>query len=362
MKVILVLLLFFHGAIHILGFLKGFQLAKISALSETISKPMGVLWGITTSLFLLTLIGLLLKKEFWPILAFLALLLSQTLLIIHWQDAKFGSIANLLILLFTLPYFGKQLFDKQILAEKNPLVNSLQQTNQDTLSAEEIIHLPPAVQNWLFQSGAVNSPKAIGVRLSQSGSLKTKPDSKWLYFQANQYFNVRVPAFLWVTEVELFPGVILSGRDRLEEGTGEMLIKLASLIPVVNEKDNSPINTGAMIRFLGEICWFPSAAVNEYIKWEEIDSLSAKATFTGKSQSVSGIFHFTEAGEISSFEALRYFGGGKDAQRHLWKIEVLGYKTFEGIKVPALCRVIWKLPEGDFEWLQLEITHLKYQN
>lgn len=362
MKAFLAILLLLHGAIHIIGFLKGFQLAKVSTLAATISKPMGIFWGITTILFLVTLIGLLLKKEFWPYLAFVAIFFSQILLILYWQDAKYGTLANVLILLLTLPFFGKQQFDKQILSEKTALVNSLKLTNQDTLSAEEIIHLPPAVQSWLLQSGAVNSPKAIGVRLSQSGSLKTKPDSKWLHFQANQYFNVRVPAFLWVTEVALFPGVILSGRDRLEEDTGEMLIKFASLIPVVNEKDNSPINTGAMVRFLGEICWFPSAAVNEYINWEEIDSLSAKATFTGKSQSVSGIFHFTEAGEISSFEALRYFGGGMDAQRHLWKIEVLGYKTFEGIKVPALCRVIWKLPEGDFEWLQLEITHLKYQN
>src|SRR5690606_19933923 len=103
-----------------------------------------------------------------------------------------------------------------------------------------------------------------------------------------------------------------------------------------------------------------SAAVNDFISWESLDELRAKATLTWNNQSVSGVFRFTEQGEISSFEADRYYGGTKDAQIYPWKIEVKSYKTFEGIKVPAVCHVIWQFPESDFEWLQLEITNLEY--
>jgi len=360
MKVILLILMILHAAIHLLGFLKGFQLTEITQLSMSISKPVGLLWLLVAILFTLALFGFVFNLDFWIYLTFFTIIASQILVVLHWKDAAYGTIVNIILLLLVLPHFGKQQFDKKVSKEKTALIHSFNTSNNEILRKDEILNLPASVQNWLLQSGAVGSPKTVGAHLIQSGKLKTKPNSKWLPFQAEQHFNVKSPAFLWVAEVELFSGVILSGRDRLEEGTGEMLIKLASLIPVVNEKDNHSINTGAMIRFLGEICWFPSAAVNEYINWEELDSLSAKATFTGKTQSVSGIFHFTEGGELSSFEALRYFGGGKDAQRHLWKIEVLAYKTFEGIKVPALCRVIWKLPEGDFEWLQLSVTEVNY--
>jgi hypothetical protein len=45
----------------------------------------------------------------------------------------------------------------------------------------------------------------------------------------------------------------------LRDGQGEMLIKLLSLVNVVNEKHNDQINTGTLIRFLGEICWFPAS-------------------------------------------------------------------------------------------------------
>lgn len=360
MKVFLAILILVHGTIHIIGFLKGFQLAKVSSLSIAISKPMGVFWGLTTTLFLLTLIGLLMKKEFWPYLAFVAILCSQILLILHWQDAKFGTIANVLILILTLPLFGKQQFEKQITTEKIALINSFRAGTQDTLRPAEIGHLPLIIQKWLTQSGVVDKPRAFSLRLRQIGELRPKPESKWMPFVAQQYVNIYSPAFIWSSEVKAFPGISLSGRDRFENGTGEMIIKLASLIPVVDEKDNLQINTGSMIRFLGEICWFPSAAVHDYIVWETVDPHSAKATMTWNNQSVSGVFRFTETGELISFEASRFFGGTKDAKQHLWKVEVLKHKVFEGVRIPEVSRIIWKLPEGDFEWLRLTISEVNY--
>lgn len=360
MKAFLAILLLLHGAIHIIGFLKGFQLAKVSTLTATISKPMGIFWGITTMLFLVTLIGLLLKKEFWPYLAFVAIFFSQILLILYWQDAKYGTLANVLILLLTLPFFGKQQVDNQITTEKTALLNSFHTNPQDILRPEEIAHLPPIVQAWLNQSGVVGKPKAFSLRLKQNGQLRTKPDSKWMSFDAQQYVDVYSPAFIWSADVKAFPGVYLAGRDRFENGTGEMVIKLASLIPVVDEKDNLQINTGSMIRFLAEICWVPSAAVQEYLAWEAVDAHSAKATLTWNNQSVNGIFQFAENGELISFEAPRFFGGSKDAQQYPWKVEMMKHSVFEGVNIPEVSRIIWKLPEGDFEWLRLTITELNY--
>jgi len=362
MKVVLVVLLILHGLIHLLGFFKGFQLAKVEQLQLPISKMMGLFWLLTTLLFTITLMGLIFKKEFWTYFALIAMLFSQVLIVLHWQDAKFGTLANLLILLLTIPALGKQQFEKQMIKEKTALLLGIEITCQDTLTLESTNGLPSVVQNWLIASGAVGKPKAHSVRLKQSGQLKTKPESKWMPFQAVQYVAVDKAAFIWTTQVDAFPGVSLTGRDRLVDGTGEMLIKLASLLPVVNETDNKPVNTGAMLRFLGEICWFPSAAVNDYITWEEIDNHKAKATFTWNDQSVSGVFQFTESGEIDSFEALRYFGGSNDAEMFTWKIRANRYQVFDGIKVPADCSVTWSLPEGDFEWLQLIINDMEYNS
>ncbi len=52
-----------------------------------------------------------------------------------------------------------------------------------------------------------------------------------------------------------------------KDGKGSMIIKVLSLINVVNDSNNEKINQGTLQRYLGEITWFPTAAVSPYIKW-----------------------------------------------------------------------------------------------
>ncbi len=127
-------------------------------------------------------------------------------------------------------------------------------------------------------------------------------------FTARQYFNVEPPAFIWTTDVDFMPMVNMAGRDKLIDGKGEMLIKLANVIPVVDEGNDLNKKYLNMLRYMAEMVWFPSAALNDYIKWEAIDANAAKATFTLKGESVSGIYTFSDEGNFKSFEADRYYG------------------------------------------------------
>src|SRR5690606_14950286 len=116
-------------------------------------------------------------------------------------DTKFGTIANVLLLLFILPAFGKQHFQKKLANEKSAFIQTLYPQQLDTLKQEEITHLPPVVQKWLNQTGVMGKPKAFSARLKQSGKLKTKKESGWMPFEAHQYVNLNRPAFIWTTEV-----------------------------------------------------------------------------------------------------------------------------------------------------------------
>ena len=46
-----------------------------------------------------------------------------------------------------------------------------------------------------------------------------------------------------------------------------MLIKVMSTIPIGNSSGEE-MDQGAMMRFLAEIAWVPSAALNDYIQWD----------------------------------------------------------------------------------------------
>lgn len=72
LKIFLLVVLFIHGVIHILGFLKAFQLAEINQLTQHISKPMGILWLIALILFLAAAIQFISNHNLWWITALAA--------------------------------------------------------------------------------------------------------------------------------------------------------------------------------------------------------------------------------------------------------------------------------------------------
>lgn len=360
MRTILIVLVLLHGLIHLMGFLKAYGLANFNQLTQFISKPVGMFWLLISFLFVTIAVLMLLKKEWWPYLGLIAVFLSQILIIVFWNDAKFGTIANIIILLASLSGYGELQFNRMVGNETQEILKNINLEQPIQIKEDGIKHLPTIVQKWLISSGVLKTDRAVSVRLLQEGEMKTSPDGKWMAFTANQYFNCVNPSFVWKTQVKPLPFVFMNGRDKLTNGEGEMLIKLFSMITVVNESGNEKINAASMQRYLAEMCWFPSAAINDYIAWEAIDPTSAKAILTIGGKSVSGIFKFSNEGEILSFETARYYGSGEDAVLEKWLIEMVDHKEFNGIKIPYKCKVTWKLNSGDFNWLNLEITALEY--
>jgi hypothetical protein len=102
MKYIFSALIFLHGAIHLMGFAKAFGYAPIENIHSAISKTSGVFWLLACVLFLAAGIALLAKVDKWYLVSFIAVLLSTFLIISVWNDAKFGTVANMIILAGTV--------------------------------------------------------------------------------------------------------------------------------------------------------------------------------------------------------------------------------------------------------------------
>jgi hypothetical protein len=95
-------LLLIHSALHFLGFIKAFRIAEISQLSQIISKPMGLLWLLTALLFAILFVLSIANTTWWFYLAFLVILISQTLIINFWKEAKLGTFPNVVILIMAI--------------------------------------------------------------------------------------------------------------------------------------------------------------------------------------------------------------------------------------------------------------------
>lgn len=99
---VFVVLLLVHGCIHLVGFAKGFNGRVIPLLTDNISKRAGVLWFISSMLFFVSSIFVLLNIRLWWLPVLVAILFSESLIIGNWRNARPGSFINLLILLLML--------------------------------------------------------------------------------------------------------------------------------------------------------------------------------------------------------------------------------------------------------------------
>ncbi len=359
-----------HGLIHLLGFIKAFNLGNVSQLtgktiiplSAGLSKVTGMAWVVVCILFLIGALLFLFKKDSWWVVALIALLISQILIIIHWQDARFGTLANAIILLGCLPALGAWNFEKMVSGEIDAFFTGIS-SEEKMAKAEDSPTLPPIVQRWLKRANADSKSLSQTVFLTQEGEMKISPDGNWMHLQARQYFTTGQPGFLWIADVQGNPFMQFAGRDKYQQGEGHMLIKLFSLFPVVNASGPA-MDQGALSRYLAEIIWFPMAAFHGFITWEPLDSTAVKATINDGSLQESGLFRFNEEGDVIRFETERYYYRKAGATLETWVIDIdeNSFREFDGIRIPTLATVTWKLKEDDFTWLKLEITDIHYEN
>jgi hypothetical protein len=252
-------------------------------------------------------------------------------------------------------------FTKKINAEINHLFSQLDLKAANVVTDEMISDLPVPVQKWLINSGIIGKVNVQSVYLKQKALMKMKPEQdEWSEAVAEQHIITQAPAFVWTVNMRVISFIKVVGRDKFENGKGEMLIKILSLLPVVNIKDNEKINTAALQRYLGEIAWIPSEALSPNIAWEEIDEFSARATMTYKGTTGSGTFYFDKSGNFEKFSAMRYMGGEVDAQLKEWTIVAEESTVMNGVHIPVQMTATWKLDKGDWTWLKLELTEILY--
>ena len=362
MRIALSIVIVIHGIIHLFGFLKAFGFSEFNAISQPISKTFGILWLIAFLLFAVTLSLYLSYYPYWWIIAIFAVILSQFLIISYWSDSKFGTIFNLVILIAALIGFSTISFQKKVNTEVSNLFAESKKSEKIILTEQMLKSFPHPVKKWLCNSGIPGNEIIQHVYLEQEIQMLMKPEQKdWMKAEAKQYFSVEPPAFNWTIDLHMKPGLKVVGRDKFEDGKGEMLIKLLSAIPMVNAKDSEKVDQATLQRYLAEIVWFPSAAISSYISWEPIDDYSANAIMNYKGTEGSGVFHFDENGDFKKFVAMRY-KDARDAEPAEWTVTASETAVRNGIRIPVQSEVKWKLEDSEWTWLKLRISDIKYND
>jgi hypothetical protein len=232
-------------------------------------------------------------------------------------------------------------------------------------NSKNLTGLPKPVRKY-FMHVLKDGQKTIRVaRIKQVGEFRTSPTQKrWIPFTAEQVFTTDRPGFEWQAKMKILPFMTLNIKDEYFQGRGSMRGKLFSKLKIMNESGQEELAQGALMRYLAEAVWFPTALLpGDTLSWHEIDSESAKVVLMDGKHKVSGNFFFNEKGEINKFvtyERFRKIKGGY--QKEKFSARSYNYKEFDGIRIPTEGEAEWNLSEGDFRFIKFQITvvHFTY--
>jgi len=249
---------------------------------------------------------------------------------------------------------------QQARRQAQALFDSLPAAAPDVITDEHVRHLPDPVQRFMRYTHTIGAPRVRTVRLKQTGFFRVseKPNAPWYPLSAEQYFTVSPLAFVWLGTIKMAPLLAVQGLDVFQQH-GSLVIKLLGLIKVAHES-GPQADQAELVRFLSEIIWFPSAYLHPDLHWQPIDRLSARATLTYHSLSVSGDFYFDEQGALTTFVAQRARDVEGRPSMLTWSARVHQYRAYGDLFLPGSGEVYWHLPAGEFSYGRLDVTELEH--
>lgn len=357
LKYLFAFIILLHGVIHFMGFAKAIGYGNINQLTKEISKPAGFIWFVTALLFITTTILFLLKKESWPYIAVIAAAISQILIISVWKDARFGTIANVIILLVAIAGWGSQHFEAQFRKDVKTHLLHTNAIQTDLLTEADLQHLPQPVQKYLRYAGVVNQPKIKNVKIVFDGEMRDK-GKDWFKFQSVQYNFFDDPARLFFMKAKMYR-ITVPGYHDYQHSTARMKVKLFGLFPVVKAEGNE-MNKAETVTVFNDMCLMvPATLIDKRIQWETIDNTSAKASFTNGENKISAILYFNDTGQLINFISDDRYAIS-DMKQYRFSTPVRDYKLMNERNVLTYGEAVWHYPDGEFVYGKFYLKNIEY--
>lgn len=359
LKFIFAGILLLHGLVHAIGFTRAYGWGSPGLFTKDISRPVGLWWLGTAVLFILCALIYLAGKKNWPSIGVAAVVLSQILIFLQWQDAKWGTLLNAFILFAGIAAIATQQFEKTY---RSSVLEGLQRTsslNNDIVQPTDIAGLPALVQKYLLQAGVVGRQKVHSLHLVFNGHMRSRKID-WFRFRSEQYNFIDIPTRLFFMKATMF-GLPVPGFHAYRNGIASMQVKLFGLYAVASYKGDL-LNKAETVTLLNDICLFaPAALIGKQFQWEAADNLPVKIIFTVNNITVSALLYFNEAGELTNFVSDDRCDIN-DSASYRFSTPVGRYQNINGFHLPSYGETIWHYPEGPFCYGKFDLQSISYNS
>jgi hypothetical protein len=363
-----VVLMAIHALIHLMGFVKSFGLARMPQLTQPISLPLGLVWLAATVSILAALVALFAWPRWWWAIGAVALIASQVAISSSWTDAKFGTVANVVLLVgvacgfFTQgPTSFRAAFEKEAatgLARVRPLPPAAVITEAD------LAPLPSPVQRYLRATGALGQPRVLSYRLRFRGRIRGGPSDAWMSFEADQQSFTDRPTRLFLMGASMW-GLPVQAFHRFAGASAAMQVKIAGVVEIVDA--HGPVmDRSETVTLFNDMCILaPGSLLSPSITWERLDDRTARAHFANGAQTISAVLHFDEEGLLTDFvsdDRSRASRDGRTFTPLRFSTPVRDYRPYGPVRLASHGEARWHapVPEGEFTYGEFELLEISY--
>lgn len=356
MKWVLLVVLLLHGLIHLMGVAKAFDLVALRQLSMPITKTLGLLWLAAAILCVITAVLMLLQKDHWWMLALVAVVLSQGVIIASWQDAKFGTVANVLVAVAALLAAGSWRFENNFMADVKRHLQ-VPAAAQPVLTEKDIANLPAPVQRYLHYTGAVGRPLVRNMYVAMELKMRSKGKA-FFPAQSVQYNFFDDPTRLFFMKAIMF-GVTVPGYHCYQQQAAFMDIRFFGWVKLA-QHSGAAFTRAETVTLLNDMCLLaPATLIDKRIEWQQLNDSSVRLAFTNQAHRVEATLFFNAEGQLFNFVSNDRLEVNA-MQAYPFKTPVHRYGSFAGMQLPAEAEAVWQYPDGDFVYGQFWVKDVRY--
>jgi hypothetical protein len=231
------------------------------------------------------------------------------------------------------------------------------------ISFKDFEGLPKPVQRYFRTVLTDGQPVVASVRIAHRGQFNmSETGEKWKPFTSSQRVVTARPGFDWEARICLAPGFSIFVRDAYVGGEGVLKASLAGFFTVAEFPGTPELARGELMRFLAESVWYPTALLpGPFVKWEEMDGTSARATLADGDTAVSLVFHFDSGGLVESVRAESRPRTLRDRTEDTpWEGHFRAWERHGGMLVPTEGEVAWITPEGPRPYWRGKTERIEY--
>lgn len=358
-------LLVVHGLIHLFGFVEAFGVADVPQLTEPISRPFGLVWLLAAAASLTAAVTLFAARRRWWMFGLGAVLISQTAVLSAWGDARWGTAANLLLLLAV----GYGFASRGPLSLRAQFERDLQRVWPTRPAAAALLVveadlalLPDPVRRYLRRAGVVGRPPVTDFHATWTGRMRSAPDSAWMTFSAEQLDLVDTPQRFFLMDARM-KGLPVDVLHVFDENGARMRVRVLSVHSMVDAKGPVLTHAETVTLFNDLCCLAPGALLSPGITCEAIDSRTATARFTLGVNSVTAELHFDDSGDLVDFVADGRGATSPDGRTITplrWSTPLHAYAQVGPARVATKAEVKWHPASGAWTYGEFELTSLAY--